>query len=1167
MGAPAGAGGGSGSYPRPALPEGGGSPPPGPLPVQHGTVGDLPTARSSVEELTLSWGEGMVVADRFRIVRCIGQGGMGTVYLAHDQSLDRPIALKRVPQEILFDGDARDDLRQEANRLLDLAHENIIRVHTYYDEPAWPFFAMEFLQGPTLKDLLRSRKLEGSRFSPEDLLLVARQVERGLTYAHEKGVIHRDLKPGNLMFAAPPGKPVTGRDIIKITDFGISRVVADSTMRQTGRRSGTLPYMSPEQFRGEATSFQSDVYSLAAAYYECLAGRPPFYSGDIGYQVVHIPPRPLPGVPRHLGDALLRGLEKNPRHRPQSVKELTDLMEAAVEGRGRPGRVRSAIGRSWGRRSWISPRNAALAGAALLTAAVVWIITTGGGGGQELPGGRTQSGEAQKLSAQDADALSRMAREIQSQLDDAGLRSAINRTPFHFTLRKRGELTADVLKRVQFALFLLDPSGSEVEVRKVLGTEPWKEGKPVPDALEFEIDGIGEGEYELRTVLVQGQFPAGAPKNRALKLDLTGPSFEPDPVNREELIELDLGRRFVTYNEETELRLSTPGNPGDIDTAYYQIYAESLGRFGGEKQRIADPARWRVTLVPGQNRFQVAAADELGNESARVVRIDRLRLDVVKFEIDRMAGGVVGNRAAVRGELNLERPAGLTLERGLGVPVLRYLVNGQLVVPEEAAAPTGESPLFKALLFLPRQSNVIELRYQWGDDTLRPFAVANAARLVQEVPAPRVELADLPHETRVTSLMVSGRVRPYFEGLEVHLLHEQMGSYRLQLRPGQGEAAFSELRDLVENKLNRFTVTCVYGGQALSPAGPSAAVYCDINPPRLLDPVEFRPEPQGNTLQVVVVPSEEPLQSLSMKGPEGEWRRLSSRNDGRYVAQVPVPREKVEFQFKMIDLAGNETVVTQVCPVFEPGQVAGAEGAEGRTQPGVAREGEGALVTGSKRRTVKRSETLRELELDFVAYGGLSAEEMGVSEVNQKAWNAFLRDRLGQKTPEGDPRKPMTIGERFDPELLTYFAHWLTEKSDDGYRYHVPTANQWTCAFSGSAYPPEAGEALRRWFRGDDPRRRFNASPRSRYGVNEVLNIGERPENRTPTGILDMESNVQEIVRDDTGLWYVIGGYNLLRENDLLHFCAQKRLYSTATESWAGKFTGFRLARRPEKRG
>src|SRR3989454_7227063 len=124
---------------------------------------------------------------------------MGEVYLAQREAFGRPLAVKGNPQKDLFDGDARDDLRQEANRLLDLAHENIVRIHTYYDGPTWPFFAMEYLQGPTLKKLLRMRKQYGRTFGASEVLAVARQVARGLSYAHAKGIIHRDLKPGNLM--------------------------------------------------------------------------------------------------------------------------------------------------------------------------------------------------------------------------------------------------------------------------------------------------------------------------------------------------------------------------------------------------------------------------------------------------------------------------------------------------------------------------------------------------------------------------------------------------------------------------------------------------------------------------------------------------------------------------------------------------------------------------------------------------------------------------------------------------------------------------------------------------------------------------------------------------------------------------------------------------------
>src|SRR5687768_6912797 len=170
---------------------------PGP-PVDDESVGGFSTVAAVSSDAALNWQEGQLVADRFRILRFIGQGGMGKVFLAQDETLARPLALKCIPQEIIFDGDARDDLRQEANRLLDLAHENIVRIHTYYDGPTWPFFAMEYLHGPTLKELLRARKHEGRTFSVTEVLAVARHVARGLEHAHAKGIIHRDLKPGNL---------------------------------------------------------------------------------------------------------------------------------------------------------------------------------------------------------------------------------------------------------------------------------------------------------------------------------------------------------------------------------------------------------------------------------------------------------------------------------------------------------------------------------------------------------------------------------------------------------------------------------------------------------------------------------------------------------------------------------------------------------------------------------------------------------------------------------------------------------------------------------------------------------------------------------------------------------------------------------------------------------
>src|SRR5688572_23430273 len=344
------------------------------------TVGEGAPSALPERDPAGGWPEGFLVAERFRIVRRVGQGGMGTVYLAQDETLGRQIALKRIPQEVLYDGDARDDLRDEANRLLDLAHENIVRVHTYYDGPSWPFFAMEFLQGPTLKSLLLDRAERGTAFAPHEVLAIARQVGRGLAHAHAKGVIHRDLKPSNLMLASMPGKEIRDSDVVKITDFGIARVVADGSLRQKTRRSGTLPYMSPEQYRGESSTVQSDVYSFACTLYELASGKPPFQTGDIGYQIQHRVPPPVPGIPRAMNQAIAKGLAKDPRRRFQSVDEFLRVLE------GRPVAGLRVPGAGW--KTTRSPWGGVAVSSAIVVCSAILFVITGGlrGSRDELRG-------------------------------------------------------------------------------------------------------------------------------------------------------------------------------------------------------------------------------------------------------------------------------------------------------------------------------------------------------------------------------------------------------------------------------------------------------------------------------------------------------------------------------------------------------------------------------------------------------------------------------------------------------------------------------------------------------------------------------------------------------------------------------------------------------------
>jgi hypothetical protein len=1121
------------------------------------TIGDLSTVHGSGDELVLSWTEGMLVADRFRIVRCIGQGGMGMVYLAHDQSLDRPIAMKRVPQEILFDGDARDDLRQEANRLLDLAHENIIRVHTYYDEPAWPFFAMEFLQGPTAKELLRHRKQEGRTFTPEEVLVVARQVDRGLSYAHGKGVIHRDLKPGNLMFASAPGAVLTEKDVIKITDFGISRVVADSTMRQTGKRSGTLPYMSPEQFRGEAASIQSDVYSLAATYYELLTGKPPFYTGDIGYQIVHIHPKPLGEVPKPMAEAILRGLHKNPRQRPETVRELTEAMEGNA-----PSRISLLL-----RHAGPAIRTASVLAGVILVVAILafwakrsWDAKGGPAGGGNGDGTGVASVEnVRQESPFPAEASGRIGREIRTQVEEVLRNNEIAKTSFIFGLRPRGELKADILGRVRFEL-TPGSQGFDGPPRAISGRPAIRDGKADPESLEFVVADLYDGQFTLKALLA-GDAIASIP----IRVDTVGPEVQVGPVNSDALIEIKPGR-FVTYNGEADLQLDTPKNPQDIAEAFYQV-ADPQGQYG-EMKKVPSTALWKIDLVPGKNGYRVTAADSLGNKTETTFTIHRLNLEVVTFEIDQFAGGVQGNTVPVRGMLNMEK---YTLESGsersggdgrMRPPTLCYMVGEQMMTPREATDATPDNLWFKALLVLPRAKDTIEVRYKWGDKIPRPFPQPSVTRITDiVVPSPKIELNPLPRETNKNSIELIGKVTPYFDGLAVHLVFEPVGSERLRLVPAEDGAVFSSTKFLNENTLHRFTFTCYYQGEALPPSLPAtvAQVYFDYNLPTVLD-VEFKP--MGMNIEMVITPSE-PLSNLEIQFPAGSPpRQVPVRPDATYIVQVPAPSKKQDLLIHMFDLAGNENTVRESCPLFDPG-IAPKEdvvsGVSGNGQEGTKT----AVTPRPSPRLVKQTEFLKELSLDFAPYG-IFGQEMSIYEVNQKAWNTFQREILGRRdVPPGSTAIPMTLDERFDSELLNKFAKWIGQKSNDGYRYSIPTDKNWMTAFAGSKDPRDAPDVIVKWFKGTLGGIAFNPSPGKRYADPDVLPCGSRQENRTPTGLLDMESNIQEIVRDENGLWYVIGGHNRDRVEDLESRCTAARPYLYGTSLWAYKYTGFRLCREP----
>ncbi len=230
--------------------------------------------------------EGMKVFGRYTLARMLGRGGMGVVWLARDGKLDLEVALKFLPENLVGDEGALEDLRHETRRSMTLHHTNIVHVFDFVDDGHSAAIVMEYVKGKALSALRVEQA--GRVYQPEGLLPLVRQVCEALSYAHETArIVHHDLKPANLM--------VAGDGIVKVMDFGIASSLSESMSRHSragagGSGGGTLPYMSPQQIMGSPPSVADDIYSLGATLYELLTGKPPFFRGDLTRQIETITP-------------------------------------------------------------------------------------------------------------------------------------------------------------------------------------------------------------------------------------------------------------------------------------------------------------------------------------------------------------------------------------------------------------------------------------------------------------------------------------------------------------------------------------------------------------------------------------------------------------------------------------------------------------------------------------------------------------------------------------------------------------------------------------------------------------------------------------------------------------------------------------------------------------
>ncbi|TRZ88757.1 hypothetical protein D4R89_07435, partial [bacterium] len=269
----------------------------------------------------------------YRIIEKIGAGGMGVVYRARDERLERDVAIKVLPAGALADEEMRKRFRREAIALSKLNHPNIAIIHDFNTERDVDFLAMEYISGVTL----REKSLSGAL--PEaEVISLGKQAAEALEAAHEQGIIHRDLKPGNIM--------VTPKGLLKVLDFGLAKLfqpagTIEKTLTLTGSQglTGTLPYMAPEQLDGREVDARTDIYALGAIFHELVTGKKPFPQ-ETPSEIMHAILDKQPERPRSLGAQISEGLEriifkcleKEPANRYASAKELIDDLNQVESG-------------------------------------------------------------------------------------------------------------------------------------------------------------------------------------------------------------------------------------------------------------------------------------------------------------------------------------------------------------------------------------------------------------------------------------------------------------------------------------------------------------------------------------------------------------------------------------------------------------------------------------------------------------------------------------------------------------------------------------------------------------------------------------------------------------------------------------------------------------------
>ena len=273
-----------------------------------------------------------------RIEKLLARGGMAEVYLGTHLNLERPVAVKLLHSFIEEEPLLLERFQREAKVVAGLRHSNIVQIFDFATIDGHPYIVMEYLKGPTLATYLRNLHQRKKRIAPDQVARLLNELSVALDYAHGQGVVHRDIKPGNILLHnnnndIPLDKPLTNDVEAVITDFGLVRIMNTASQTASGTVSGTPAYMSPEQARGDPTDHRTDIYSLGVVLYEMLAGRVPFEADStltVLHMQIHTTPPPIPGIPARVQAVMDRALLKSPDDRYQTTRELASDYSRAI---------------------------------------------------------------------------------------------------------------------------------------------------------------------------------------------------------------------------------------------------------------------------------------------------------------------------------------------------------------------------------------------------------------------------------------------------------------------------------------------------------------------------------------------------------------------------------------------------------------------------------------------------------------------------------------------------------------------------------------------------------------------------------------------------------------------------------------------------------------------